>query len=170
VQSGGRTETNANKEEKTIPVEVAAIDADNDPVRGREAAIELEFPLDVLILAVGHQWLPRHAGEAPVRSTKGSTGVAPRLASRRSNNPGRPGRLAKMQQEGVRQGKNVGERPHRAAAAALLAALLPPLAPAAALLPAPPPAAPRPPPDPAQGSRHHRRPAVNGHRVEGKGE
>jgi hypothetical protein len=60
VQSGGRTETNANKEEKTIPVEVAAIDADNDPVRGREAAIELEFPLDVLILAVGHQSLPRY--------------------------------------------------------------------------------------------------------------
>lgn len=58
---GGQTKTNANKEEKkSIPVEVAAVDADNAPVRGREAAIELEFPLDVLILAVGHQSLPRY--------------------------------------------------------------------------------------------------------------
>jgi hypothetical protein len=90
----------AREEKKSIsPVEVAAIDADNGPVRGRDAAaIELEFPLDVLIRAVGHQRLPRHAGEAPVRSTKGSTGVAPRLASRRSNNPGRPGRLATKKQ------------------------------------------------------------------------
>ena len=42
-----------------VPVEVAAVDADNDPVRGREAAIKLELPLHVLILAVGHQSLPQ---------------------------------------------------------------------------------------------------------------
>jgi hypothetical protein len=51
-----------------------------------------------------------------------------------------------------------------------LAALLPPLAAHAALLPAPPPAAPRPPPAPAQGSRHHRRRAINGHREREEGE
>jgi hypothetical protein len=38
-------------------VEVATVDTDNDPVRGREAAIKLELPLHVLILAVGHQSL-----------------------------------------------------------------------------------------------------------------
>jgi hypothetical protein len=40
-------------------MEVAAVDADNDPVRGRKTAIELEFPLHILILAVGHQSLPQ---------------------------------------------------------------------------------------------------------------
>jgi hypothetical protein len=43
-----------------VPVEVAAVNADNDPVRGWEAAIKLELPLHVLlILAVGHQSLSR---------------------------------------------------------------------------------------------------------------
>jgi hypothetical protein len=41
-----------------LPVEVAAIDANDDPIGWRETAIELEFPLHVLILAIGHHSLP----------------------------------------------------------------------------------------------------------------
>lgn len=41
-----------------VPVEVATVYAYNDPVGWREAAVELEFPLDILILAVGHHSLP----------------------------------------------------------------------------------------------------------------
>jgi hypothetical protein len=47
-------------------VEVAAVDADDDPVRWREASVELEFPLHVLILAVGHQSLPQCRTRHPV--------------------------------------------------------------------------------------------------------
>ncbi|BAS95071.1 Os05g0535533, partial [Oryza sativa Japonica Group] len=42
----------------TVPVEVAAVDAHNDPIRGREEAVELELPLHVLVLAVGHRRHP----------------------------------------------------------------------------------------------------------------
>jgi hypothetical protein len=40
-------------------VEVATIDADDDPVGGRELAIELELPLHILILAIGHPQTPQ---------------------------------------------------------------------------------------------------------------
>jgi hypothetical protein len=39
---------------------MAAIDADDDPVGGREVAVELELPLDILILAIGHNQTPEH--------------------------------------------------------------------------------------------------------------
>jgi hypothetical protein len=48
----------------TVPVEVAAVDAHNDPIRGREEAVELELPLHVLVLAVGHR---RHPLTSPPR-------------------------------------------------------------------------------------------------------
>lgn len=48
------------------PVEVATVYANNDPVGWREAAVELEFPLDILILAVGHHSLPRCTTTRPV--------------------------------------------------------------------------------------------------------
>ena len=33
---------------------MAAIDADDNPVGSREAAVKLELPLHILILAIGH--------------------------------------------------------------------------------------------------------------------
>jgi hypothetical protein len=54
------------KSTSRVPVEVATVYANNDPVGWREAAVELEFPLDILVLAVGHHSLPQCTTTRPV--------------------------------------------------------------------------------------------------------
>ena len=39
-------------------MEIAAIDADDDKVGGREAAVKLKLPLHILVLAIGHHQTP----------------------------------------------------------------------------------------------------------------